>query len=118
MEQPGFKIQPAGQTQILMSGSGETVHATVFAAAIGIDRQFKRYVRRLVARNDRFGVVRGERGRWPRFVIAVIIVEGDVFGRFETAIRIRQCSAAFTVMRSVIGHLNSSQGVLYRALIL
>src|SRR5687768_3112518 len=47
-----FEIQPRRESEITVSGARETVNATVLAAAVRIQRDTERHIRRLVAAED------------------------------------------------------------------
>ena len=69
-EQARFEIQPGGEIEIRMAGTGKAIDAAMFAAPIGVDRTIEADVGRLVARDDGARRFRRDRraGRWRRAV--------------------------------------------------
>src|SRR5690606_36592718 len=92
-EEARFEVQPRRQAEVPVVGPGVAVDAAVLAAAVGIDGEIERNVRRAVARDDAAGVfdqharVRSRGG--IRIRIRPAVVHGEAVHRFEPAGQVR-----------------------------
>ena len=86
-EQAGLEIEPGGETHVGVGGPGVAIEAAVLAAAVGIDRAVEGDVGRLVAGDDRLGLLPGDLGRerLGRLVAGPAVVERLALFEFETA---------------------------------
>ena len=95
-EQLALEVEPCGETEIGMARPGVAVNATVFAAAIGVDRPVERNVGRFVLRDDRARPLerhfRLQRGNG--LVALPAVVEILSLDDLETAGRVRGRAAA------------------------
>ena len=76
-EQAGLEIEPGREPHIGVGGPRVAIEAAVLAAAVGVDRAVERDVGRVVAGDDRLGLLPGHLGRerLGRFVLRPAVVE-------------------------------------------